>query len=104
MFTRRCELEGCGVEFQTDHPTKKHCTTRHSTLSRVRRYKAKNRKGGGGGGGGNGGGSGPTLFDEIVPVDSRANYVPSTCYRTPAERRPPEHVTDKPARAFRKAA
>jgi len=37
-----------------------------------------------GDGGGNGGGGGnPTLFDTLTPQDSRAIYVPDTCYRTP---------------------
>ena len=64
MFTRTCALDGCDVEFQTDNPRKKHCSPQHSTLSRVRRWKAKHRKPRGGGGG-NGGGSSPTLFDTI---------------------------------------
>jgi hypothetical protein len=85
MYTRTCALAGCNVEFQTDNSRKKHCSSKHSTLSRVRRWKAKNRKGGGGGGGGNGGGGGPTLFETLTPVDSRAIYVPDTCYRTPEE-------------------
>jgi hypothetical protein len=51
-------------------------------------YRAKHRKKGGPGGGGNGGGGGgvsTTLFDTITPVDSRAIYVPDTCYRTPEQ-------------------
>lgn len=83
MYTRTCALDGCEVEFQTDNRAKKHCCPAHSSLNRVRRWKAKHKKGGGGGGGGNGGGGGvPTLFDSITPQDSRAIYVPDTCYRT----------------------
>jgi hypothetical protein len=53
---------------------------------RVKKMRQK-RRGGGGGGGGNGGGGGveATLFDTISPVDSRAIYVPDTCYRTPEQ-------------------
>jgi hypothetical protein len=80
MFTRTCALDTCNVVFQTDNPQKTHCSRQHSNLDGVRRFRAKRRKGGGGGGG-NGGG-GPTLFDEIVPQDPQATYVPDTCYRT----------------------
>lgn len=107
MFTRHCELEGCGIEFQTDHPTKKHCCTRHSTLNRVRRCKAKKRKGGGPGGGGNNGGGAPTLFDELIPVDPQTIFVePSTCYQTPKlpERKPSEPVRDVERHARRRRA
>lgn len=85
IFTRVCALDGCQVEFQTDNSRKLHCSPRCSNLHRVRRFKAKNRRGGGGGGNGGGGGESPTLFDTITPQDSRAIYVPDTCYRTPEE-------------------
>jgi hypothetical protein len=100
MFTRHCALEGCEVVFQTDHPTKKHCCAKHSTLGRVRRWKAKHRKGGGDGGG-NGGGSGPTLFDELVPVDPKAIVLTDPRYRTPPvpEKHPPERVRQARRRA-----
>jgi len=95
MFTRICALDECKVEFQTDNPRKMHCSRQHSNLAQVRRWRAKHRKkGGGGGGGDNGGGRGPTLFDEIVPQDPQATYVPDTCYPTlPAPaKHPPERV------------
>jgi hypothetical protein len=82
LHTRVCALSTCGLEFQTDNSRKTHCTRQHATLDRVRRHKAKRRKGGGGGGGNGGGGASPTLFDTVTPVDSRAIYVPETCYRT----------------------
>lgn len=91
MFTRTCALDGCTNTFQTDLPNKKHCSEKHATLSRVRRKRAKDRNGGGGG---NGGGAGPTLFDEIVPNDPQAIYVPDTGYPTlpvPAKH-PPERI------------
>ena len=91
MFTRTCALDTCHTEFQTDNPRKTHCTRQHSTLSRMRRLRAKRGKGGGGGG--KGGGGGPTLFDELVPVDPQTIYVePSTCYQTPPARKPAEPV------------
>lgn len=62
-----------------------HCSKQHTILDGVRRHRAKRRKGGGGGGGNGGGGGEPTLFDTITPADSRAIYVPDTCYRTPDE-------------------
>jgi hypothetical protein len=100
MFTRFCALTDCGREFQTDHPTKKHCCTKHSTLSRVRRVRAKRRKGGGGGG--NGGGGAPTLFDELVPVDPQALVLTGTCYRTPeVSRKPVESERPEPQRRAR---
>lgn len=102
LHTRICALEGCGVEFQTDNKIKKHCCPTHSTLSRVRRLRAKRRKGGGGGGGGGNGGGGHTLFDTITPVDSRAIYAPDTSYRTPEQepaRKPAIGVTEKSNKA-----
>jgi len=100
MFTRTCALDGCDATFQTDLSKKKFCSSAHSNLDRVRRYKAKHRKKGGGGGG-NGGGAGPTLFDEIVPNDPQAIYVPDTRYRTPPvpEKRPPERERQARRRA-----
>jgi hypothetical protein len=74
MYTRICALKGCDVEFQTDNKIKKHCCSAHSTLNRVRRWKAKHRKGKGGGGGGGGGGA-PRLFNEpIETVDAHAFF------------------------------
>jgi hypothetical protein len=102
MYTRTCELDGCGLEFQTDNKIKKHCCPAHSALNRVRRMRAKRRKGGGGGGG-NGGGGGPTLFDSIEPQDPRAIYVPDTCYRTPGQPKEPASVS-RNRRAKAKAA
>ena len=103
MFTRTCALDGCSVEFQTDNSRKMHCSPRCSNLHRVRRFKTKRRKGGGGGnGGGGGGGESPTLFDTITPQDSRAIYVPDTCYRTPEEqpaRKPTVSVSPKSHKA-----
>ena len=65
----------------------------------MRRSRAKSRNGGGGGGGnGGGGGVEATLFDTLTPVDSRAIYVPDTCYRTPEQepnRKP--NVSEKPS-------
>ena len=81
MFTRICALAECKAEFQTDNPRKMHCSRQHSNLAQVRRWRAKHRKKGGGDGGG-GGGSGPTLFDELVPVDPKAIVLTDTCYRT----------------------
>jgi len=86
LYTRICALDDCAIEFQTDNPRKKHCTSAHSVTHRMRNKRARDRKnrGGGGDGGGNGGGGGnPTLFDTLTPQDSRAIYVPDTCYRTP---------------------
>ena len=87
MFTRTCALDECVVKFDTDNPRKTHCCHEHANLAGVRRWRANRRKKGGGGGGGNGGGGGasPTLFDTLTPVDSRAIYVPDTCYRTPKQ-------------------
>ena len=82
MFTRTCALDGCENTFQTDLSKKKFCSKAHANLSKVRAWQKRQKKGKGGGGGNGGGGGAPTLFDEIVPVDSRSNYVPDTCYRT----------------------
>lgn len=79
MYKGVCALDGCENVFYSDNPRKKHCCQAHSTLSRVRRYKAKHRKnrGGDGGGGGNGGGGGiATLFDTVKPVNPRDAFVP----------------------------
>ena len=70
LRTQICILSTCGIEFQTDNPRKLHCTRQHSTLDRVRRWKAKRRKGGGDGGGPNGGAPIPTLFDQQPAADS----------------------------------
>jgi hypothetical protein len=102
MFTRTCALEECTVEFQTDLSKKKFCTPAHANLSKVRAWKKRHKKKGGGGGNGGGGGA-PTLFDEIVPIDSRSSYVPDTCYRTPPET-PDTRKPSTPVRAFKKAA
>jgi len=95
MLSKRvCPLTECGAKFETDNPRKEFCSPEHSKIGRVRRWRAKHRKkGGGGGGGGNGGGNAPTLFDTITPEDSRAIYVPDTCYRTPEQ-----EPTRKPAK------
>lgn len=104
LYTRVCALSTCGLKFDTDNPRKTHCTTKHSVLDRVRRHKAKHRKGGGGNGGGNGGGGAPTLFDTIETVDPRATYVPDICYRTP-DRKPAESVGgETPQKLSRKQA
>lgn len=102
MFTRICALETCGLEFQTDNPRKMHHSKQCAQVHKMRRFRSKRKTGGGGGGGNGGGGGEPTLFDTITPVDSRATYVPDTCYRTPADRKPVEPVTTKNLR--RKAA
>jgi hypothetical protein len=81
MVTRICALDGCNVEFQTDNPRKTHCSRKHTNLAQQKKWRARHKRKGGGGGGGNGGGA-PTLFDEIVPQDPQATYVPDTCYRT----------------------
>jgi hypothetical protein len=102
LFKRVCALEGCTVEFQTDNSRKMHCSKRHTTLDGVRRHRAKHRKGGGGGGNGGGGGESPTLFETLTPVDSRAIYVPDTCYRTPDQepaRKPSVSVSPKAHKA-----
>lgn len=104
-YTRVCELQECDVEFETDNPRKIHCSAKHSTLNRKRRSLDKKRRGGGGPNGGGGGGGEATLFDTITPIDSRATYVPTTCYRTPPKRRPaavptqPLTKSRRPARA-----
>jgi hypothetical protein len=100
LHTRVCALTECEEEFQTDNPRKTYCSRQHSTLDRMRRYRKNHRKGkGGGGGGGNGGGGGsPTLFDTLTPQDSRAIYVPDTCYRTPKQepaRKPAVRITEE---------
>lgn len=91
MFTRTCALDGCNVVFQTDNSRKTHCSRQHSNLAKVRKWRAKHRKGGGGPGGG---GGGPTLFDEITPRDRDAFYVPTLPVIGPPanEKRPPEPV------------
>lgn len=92
MYTRTCALEGCEVEFQTDNRRKKHCCPAHSNLHRVRRWKAKHRKGGGPGGGG--GGRKPTLFDTIKTEDEGAFYVPGPITGKPTRRKPAVSVPD----------
>jgi len=93
MFTRTCALDGCDVQFQTDNPRKKHCSPRHSTLSRVRRYKAKHRSKGGGNGGGGGGAPEPTLFDTITPIDRDRAFTPIPVI---GPKKTPESVPDEP--------
>jgi hypothetical protein len=91
-LTRTCA--NCQKEFTPTVDWQKCCTGRCTNALNARRHRAKHRKGGGGGGGNGGGGGGgePTLFDTIQPQDSRAIYVPDTCYRTPEAPQP------KPAR------
>ena len=98
--TRICKLPECGKSFDPIVPHQIFCSTRCATRLRVRLWKAKRRKDGGGGGG-NGGGSGPTLFDELVPVDPKAIVLTDTCYRTPPvpEKHPPERVRQARRRA-----
>ena len=101
LRTVTCGLDECPVEFQTDNPQKAYCCMEHQNLAYMRRWRARRRaakKGGGDDGGGNGGGGGQPLFDTLTPEDSRAIYVPDTCYRTPEEQpdRKPS-VSDKPS-------
>jgi hypothetical protein len=85
LFTRRCALPECGVEFQTDNPRKLHCSRKHTELHQVRKYRARRKKGGDGGGDGGGGrpprkkggdggddGGGGRPHGIIVPKDARA--------------------------------
>lgn len=104
MDSRTCALDGCPNTFETDNKRKKFCCRAHTNLAQVKAWRNRHRKkGGGGGGGGNGGGGGePSLFDSINPVDSRAIYVPDTCYRTPEEqpdRKPSVRVSPKSSKA-----
>lgn len=88
-----CAASNCSKEFYPVVPNQKFCCGACGNRERVRQYRAKHRKnGGGGGGGGNGGGAEPTLFDTITPQDSRAIYVPDTCYR-PFQISPPHSST-----------
>jgi hypothetical protein len=80
-MSRICKLPDCGKPFDPIVPHQVFHSEKCARLDRVRRWRKNHRKGGGGGGG-NGGGGGPTLFDEIVPNDPQAIYVPDTCYRT----------------------
>lgn len=41
MAKRRCDLEGCDVEFEPNALNQTHCCRRHSTLHRVRRLRAR---------------------------------------------------------------
>jgi hypothetical protein len=102
MYSRTCALDGCSNTFDTDNKRKKFCSRAHTNLAQVKAWRNRHRKKGGGGGGGNGGGGGPTLFDTLTPVDSRAIYVPDTCYRTPEQepaRKPSVGVTEKSSKA-----
>lgn len=84
MATRICSADGCKQTFEPNDWRQIYHSPRCATRMRVKKMRQKRRGGGGGGGGGNGGGGGegPTLFDTLTPVDSRAIYVPDTCYRT----------------------
>jgi hypothetical protein len=54
MDKRTCALEDCGREFKPRIDSQKYCSPQHSTLSRVRRTRARRHKGGGDGGNGGG--------------------------------------------------
>jgi hypothetical protein len=71
LMRRICKLTECGKPFDPIVPHQVFCSGRCATRLRVRKWKAKHRKGGGGpSGGGNGGGGGLTLFDQL-PLDSK---------------------------------
>lgn len=94
----------CQTDFKPTADWQKCCNPRCTNALRQRRYRANHRKKGGGGGGNGGGGGGlsPTLFETLTPVDSRAIYVPDTCYRTPDQeptRKPSLGVTHKSLKA-----
>jgi hypothetical protein len=54
MEKRLCALDGCQLEFEPQRETQKFCSPQHSSLSRVRRMRARRHRGGGDGGNGGG--------------------------------------------------
>ena len=43
MEKRTCALETCGIEFEPNALNQQHCSKRHATLHRQRRFQARRR-------------------------------------------------------------